>query len=148
MYSLARSKNGTLNWIKNNEKGKIDAFFSSYEQWKEIGGWDNYLMEDDSQETIILNHGYDEGKEQNKLNINDMIEAAKFRGGECLSTIMTEGDLITSLKWRCGFFHEFEANPITVLLGGHWCPECEVSPWNYDEIANKNPFFAQVWKTG
>ena len=75
-----------------------------------------------------------------------MIEAAKFRGGECLSTTMIEGDLITPLKWRCAFSHEFEASPATVLLGGHWCPKCEAPPWNYDEIAYRNSFFAQVWE--
>lgn len=146
MYTLAKSENGPLNWIKNNEKGKIDAFFGSYEQWEKIGGWDDFSMGDSPQEPIILSHGYDESKKQDKLKINDMMEAAKFRGGKCLSTKMIEGDLISPLKWRCGFSHEFEANPTTVLLGGHWCPECEAPPWNYDEIAKKNPFFAQVWR--
>ena len=37
------------------------------------------------------------------------------------------------------------ASPKLVLKGGHWCEKCEASPWNYDEIAKKNPFFAQVW---
>ena len=43
------------------------------------------------------------------------------------------------------FGHRFKASPTLVLLGGHWCPECLPLPWNYDEIAKGNPFFAQVW---
>jgi hypothetical protein len=34
---------------------------------------------------------------------------------------------------------------VLILQGGHWCPECLPTPWNYDEIAKGNPFFAQVW---
>ena len=47
--------------------------------------------------------------------------------------------------WQCASGHEFAASVALVLLGGHWCPECEAPPWNYDEIAKKNPFFAQAY---
>lgn len=58
---------------------------------------------------------------------------------------MVKGDLYTKLKWRYAFGHEFEASPALVLLGGHWCLDCLPAPWNYDDEAKKNPFFAQVW---
>jgi hypothetical protein len=74
-----------------------------------------------------------------------MRKAAEFRGGKCLSPAMTKGDLSTPLDWECQFGHRFKASPTLVLLGGHWCPECLPLPWNYDEIAKGNPFFAQVW---
>ena len=77
-----------------------------------------------------------------------MKQAAKFRGGECLSKKMKKGDLSTKLKWKCGYCGaEFEASPNLILLGGHWCPECYVpqKAWDYDNIAKTNPFFAQVW---
>jgi hypothetical protein len=64
---------------------------------------------------------------------------------KCLSPVMTKGDLSTPLDWECQFGHRFKASPTLVLLGGHWCPECLPLPWNYDEIAKGNPFFAQVW---
>ena len=78
-------------------------------------------------------------------DIEDMRKAAEFRGGKCLSPAMTKGDLSTPLDWECQFGHRFKASPTLVLLGGHWCPECLPLPWNYDEIAKGNPFFAQVW---
>lgn len=49
------------------------------------------------------------------------------------------------LEWECAFGHEFKATPNLVLKGGHWCPECERSKWNFAEMAKVNPFFAQVW---
>ncbi|MNG20595.1 hypothetical protein D3C84_1048650 [compost metagenome] len=74
-----------------------------------------------------------------------MINAAEFRGGKCLSTAMTKGNLITKLNWECAFGHLFEASPTAVLLGGHWCPDCVVNIDNYKEEAKRNPFFNQVW---
>ena len=32
-----------------------------------------------------------------------------------------------------------------VLRAGHWCPECLPPIWDYDRIARKNPFFAQIY---
>ena len=75
-----------------------------------------------------------------------MRKAAEFRGGKCLSETMEKGDFRTPLEWVCQFGHKFKASPVLVLEGGHWCPECLPTPWNYDEIAKGNPFFAQVWK--
>ncbi len=92
-----------------------------------------------------LDHGYDESKPKFQLDIDDMKFAARFRGGKCLSIHMIKGDLKTKLKWECAFGHEFKGSPRLILLGGHWCPECEAPPWNYSKIAKKNPFFAQVW---
>ena len=98
-------------------------------------------------EQFKLDHGYDESKPESELDIEDMKQAAKFRGGECLSDSMTKGDMATKLKWKCGHCGaEFEASPALILLGGHWCPECCMpAPWHFDELAKHIPFFAQVW---
>lgn len=141
---LTKSKDGTMNWINNDMEDRISAFFGSKEKWEQIPGW-GAGMPDWDIEPIRLDHGYNEDKPKSELDIKDMQDAAGFRGGACLSGSMTPGDLTTKLKWRCAFDHEFDASPTLILLGGHWCPECEPPPWNYDEIAKKNPFFAQVW---
>jgi hypothetical protein len=73
-----------------------------------------------------------------------MKKAAEYRGGKCLSVRLGK-DMYTPIKWKCHCGHEFEMSPNLVLKGGHWCPECLPMPWNYDEIARHNPFFAQVW---
>ena len=137
---------GTMNWIKNRVPERISAYYGSYEDWKKIPStWDKFEIKKASMTPTYLDHGYDEKKPQSELDIADMEQAAEFRGGKCLSESMTKGDLYTPLKWECAFGHTFEMTPNLVLNGGHWCPECDPIPWNYDEIAKKNPFFAQVW---
>ena len=67
---------------------------------------------------------------------------------------MVQGDWDTPLEWECAEGHHFTATPRLVLLGGHWCPECmpypyadeaNTRPWQWDRVARKNPFFAQLW---
>lgn len=145
MEPVANEELGTMYWIKNNVKDRITAFFGSKEKWEQIPAWNEFKLVRPSKTPKRLDHGYDEAKPKSELDINDMKQAAKFRGGECLSDSMIKGDLSTKLKWRCAFGHEFEASPNLILLGGHWCPECLPTPWNYDEEAKRNPFFAQVW---
>ena len=93
----------------------------------------------------MLNHGFDESKHENEFNLKDMKEAARFRGGKCLSLNFV--DMKSKLKWKCAFGHRFEGSAVLVLKGGHWCPECVAPPWDYDKIASKNPFFAQAYYT-
>ena len=141
-----RKRDGTMYWIKHNVEGRISAFFKSKEEWAKISAWGVDMPEIPSADNYVrLDHGYNENKPKAELDIKDMQAAARFRGGKCLSDTITTGDLTTKLKWRCAFGHAFEASPTLILLGGYWCPECEAPPWNNDEIAKKNPFFAQVW---
>ena len=137
---------GTMNWVKNKIPERLTSYYGSYEDWKNIpSSWDEFEIKKASMTPTYLDHGYDETKPQSELDIEDMKKAAEFRGGKCLSETMTKGDLYTPLKWECAFGHTFEMTPNLVLNGGHWCPDCDPIPWNYDEIAKKNPFFAQVW---
>lgn len=145
---------GCLYWIKHKDSERIKAAFGSLEQWKAIPGWDSFDVsrpDDNPANAIIFDHGYDESKPVNSLDIEDMKKAAEFRGGMCLSETMDTGDLDTPLKWKCQFGHVFEMTPNAVLKGGHWCPEClprydsTVNAWNFEEIAKGNPFFAQVY---
>lgn len=142
---VANKPSGPLNWIKNNNNDRISAFFGSKEKWEAIPSWDEVKLKPPSGKPIRLNHGYDESKPKTELDIEDMKKAAEFRGGKCLSGTMVKGDLYSKLKWQCAYKHSFEATPALVLLAGHWCPECLPAPWNYDDEAKRNPFFAQVW---
>jgi hypothetical protein len=88
-----------------------------------------------------LDHGFDESKEH--PDRTDLKQAAEFRGGQLVSRDWN-GDLDQKLEWRCCRDHRFELTPRTVLLGGHWCRKCIDPPWDYEEIAGKNRFAAQV----
>ncbi|WP_099463509.1 MULTISPECIES: NAD-dependent epimerase/dehydratase family protein [Parabacteroides] len=146
MKAIASQKGlGTLNWIKTKNQHRISAYFGSYEAWEAIPDWNKINKEHPSEIPVILKHGYDETKPKEELDIEDMQQAALFRGGKCLSGTMVKGDLASPLEWECQFGHRFKASPNLILLGGHWCTECLPLPWNYDEIAKGNPFFAQVW---
>jgi len=138
---------GTLGWLKTGNEQRIKAYFGSREEREKIGSWeemrDIHLAGEEVAER--LSHGYDESKPLAELDIEDMRQAAEFRGGKCLSESMAKGDLTTKLEWECAFGHRFEASPALVLLGGHWCEECMPAPWRFDGEAERNPFLAQVW---
>ncbi|MDD3692075.1 MAG: NAD(P)-dependent oxidoreductase [Bacteroidales bacterium] len=146
MFVLVNDKkNGTMSWIKQRNQARISAYFGSYEKWKQIPTWKTYQPVKAENKPIILNHGYDENKATAELDMDDMKQAALFRGGRCLSENMIKGDMATPLEWECQFGHRFTASPALVLLGGHWCPDCFPTPYNFDAIAKGNPFFAQAW---
>ncbi|MGG4471211.1 NAD(P)-dependent oxidoreductase [Paenibacillus alvei] len=145
MEREANKEMGTLHWIKNNQQDRISAFFGTTDLWRKIPTWEEFQLGEPSKIPILLDHGYDESKPHSELQIEDMKQAAEFRGGICISETMEPGDLSTKLQWCCAFGHQFKASPTLVLLGGHWCPDCLPAPWNYAEEAKKNPFFAQVW---
>lgn len=146
---LARDRRfGTMHWIRSRDESHVSAFFGSYERWRAIPDWNAMPQMPDSEggDRRVLDHGYDESVPTSHLSIREMRSAALFRGGRCLSDGMTEGDVSSPLEWECSRGHVFRASPATVLFGGHWCPECFPSPWNYDDEARRNPFFAQVWR--
>ena len=136
---------GTLDWVSRNDcEDKINAYFGSREERERIPGWEGFDLTRPTTDILKLSHGYDEGKPETELDLEDCIEAATFRGGECLAGTMKKGDLDTRLEWRCAYGHKFSATPRIVFKGGHWCPECMPAPWRYEEEAEVNPFIAQV----
>lgn len=144
MKSIARGKNSTLGWIRNKDQDRINSYFGSLDERKNRCNWENFKKNEYYNNVVRIDHGYDETKDKSILGLEDMKGAAVFRGGECLSNSMTQGDIGSKLNWRCAFNHEFKASPRLILMGGHWCEECEAPPWNYEEIAKKNQFLRQV----
>lgn len=137
---------GPLDWLRRTDcEKKITAFFGSRRQQQAIPDWDSIDLSRPSETPARLCHGYDENKPESSLDIDDMRNAAEFRGGKCTSAKMTAGDLDSPLEWVCAFGHRFTMRPRTILKGGHWCPCCLPAPWKYDAEARVNPFMAQVW---
>jgi nucleoside-diphosphate-sugar epimerase len=145
MERLARRPSGPQYWINHPQEmaNSIRAFYGSLEKYKQMGEWD-WKMPSPDVEMHTLDHGYDESKSVDDLTLEELKKAAAFRGGLCLGGSYS-GKSAEKLLWRCAFGHEFRASVALVLLGGHWCPECEAPPWNYDQIAKKNPFLAQAY---
>ena len=157
---LLNHPNSPRRWIKDGDKARVMAYFGGEKgvkklpkSWKEVkllakgdfGNYDDYRNVKLARERgMLLSHGYNEKKPMERWAAEDVQEAAKFRGGECLSD--TVESPYVKLKWRCADGHEFESSAYTVLRGGHWCPKCCMpAPWDFDRLAKRNPFFAQVW---
>ena len=188
MYAMAMSKeHGTQWWIKHNQTQRISAYYGTLEAYHAIPDWQHTDLSHNSDEYVLLDHGYDEQKPKALFTLEDMQRAAAFRGGKCLTTAdslqaqqsssdsdlqgeaelqakrsSSDSDLQakrsslwdTPLLWECAEGHRFTATPRLVLLGGHWCEECmpypyagepNARPWQWDRVARKNPFFAQLW---
>ncbi len=144
---LINGEHGTKHWLDADLEDHIDAYWGSKKAWEAIPEKYSDLQHFSDWDTVVpIDHGYDESKPESELSYEDLQGAAKFRGGELLSESMETGDWRTRLRFRCAFGHEFEASPRLVLEGGHWCPACERKSWNYGRRAQKDPFFAQVWK--
>lgn len=140
---------GTRTWIRTNNKERMSAYFGdteSYglEHWKKIPkDWKDYELKVPTKEVSYLDHGYDETKPFDELTVEDLEKAAQFRGGHLVSKEIK--DMYTPVTWEDAEGNQFDMTPNLVLRGGHWSPAEEPMPWNYDEVAKKNPFFAQVW---
>lgn len=136
-FVAKRKPLGTLYWLKENVENKIRIHFGSREEWAKIPSWEQQLPEleqypaneprGERQPPVAkaIDHGYDESKPLAELTLADMQCKAEHHGGQCLSTEMVKGDMSTQLKWQCSEGHHFHASPTLVLLGGHWCPECQ-----------------------
>ena len=160
------SPNAPVFWVNHNNTGRINAFYGGIDkfneipkEWKDVNLLRNGKLPDGSEidynelkditkvkeKGLLLNHGYDETKSDDELCLDDMKQAAEFRGGVCLSESMIKGDLYTPLKWKDFEGNEFFASPYTVIKAGHWSKEEVPAPWRYDEIAKHSPFIAQIW---
>ena len=159
---LLKDENSPYRWVKEGNEGRINAFFGSKENWERIGeDWNDFAVWNKNQinghdyneeidfsyaEKCKLSHGYDESKPDSELTLEDLQKAARFRGGKCLALSFTKGDWYTKVMWQCADGHTFFASPYTVLKAGHWCPHClQEGQWDFDRLAKKSPFYAQVW---
>ena len=142
---VARGLGGTLTWFTREDDERITAYFGSRHAWKSIRGWEDRQKPHPSQVPLRLEHGYDESQPREQFSLADAREAAKFRGGVCLSADMERGDWSSPLRWRCHAGHEFSASLNLVLMGGHWCPVCIADRSMYPELARSSLFFNQVW---
>ncbi|NHI82675.1 MAG: hypothetical protein EAX81_00035 [Candidatus Thorarchaeota archaeon] len=144
MKALVSQKDGTLYWYQSRNESRIKVFYGSFEEYESIDDWNGPDMPNLKPSWKRLEHGYDESNAS--PNLSDLQDAVRFRSGRLLS-IKWNGDMYVPLEWECAFQHRFTGTLYLVLKTGHWYSECIPPPWDYGRIAEKNPFFAQVWNT-
>ncbi|HKS98734.1 MAG TPA: NAD(P)-dependent oxidoreductase [Rugosimonospora sp.] len=144
MRPLTHRPRGTMSWIDADDDAHIRAYFGSRDAWQDIGTWATFQPPTPSHSPRLLDHGYDESKDPAQWSIQDLRDAAAFRGGQLHATCLPAGGVVTPLRWRCADGHAFTASPRLVLTGGHWCPTCVRGPANYGRQARRNQFLAQV----
>jgi hypothetical protein len=158
MWFMANSKeHGTQWWIKHDIEPRIHAYYGSLEEYNAIPDWKHFDLSHNSEKPVLLEHGYDESKKVEDLTDVELQKAAAFRGGKYLGND----------TWQDADGNTFKASRRLVLLGGHWSPyempfpyqeeACAKLPqstisyplstraWHWDQVAKKNPFFAQLW---
>ncbi|HPQ69065.1 MAG TPA: NAD(P)-dependent oxidoreductase [bacterium] len=114
-----------LKWIAAGKQEIVKAFYGGPDEWKKIPAWgEPFAVQRQASERPPLPTTPEQW--------------AQSRGGELLE----RGD--GKHQWRCGFGHEFEASPKTIAAG-HWCPQCMAPPWNYAEIAKRDPAIARLY---
>jgi nucleoside-diphosphate-sugar epimerase len=141
--AMAKRPEGPLGWFATGNRAQIEAFFGSRQEWEQISDWSEPIPP--VEEAQPLSHGFDDTVPDAELGIEHAQSAATFRGGKLVSKKVTTGDVYTPVSWSCARGHTFDASPYLVMRAGHWCPECQAPPWNYDERAREDSFFAQVW---
>lgn len=73
MYAMAMSKeHGTQWWIKHNKTQRISAYYGTLEAYKAIPDWKHTDVSHNSEEYVLLDHGYDEQKPKALFTIEDM----------------------------------------------------------------------------
>ena len=153
---LRRNKNAPPRWVKDRDEGKIVATFGSMDAYRALPrSWNEQPIavakdfggEEERPAQVfadkMLDHGFDESKSPEQWTIQDVRAAAKFRGGRLLSEEYS--DPYAPLVFECSEGHTFRASAYTVMGAGHWCDQCMPEPWNYDALAKKSPYYAQVW---
>lgn len=165
---IVDSTNSPYYWVDNGMTDRVEAFYYSYNDFKNIpsnfkdypllinnkaydvnnGVVDvnyNELRDIANSSKYLLDHGFNDKKDDEDITADDLRQAAEYRGGKCLSSI-DRGDVHTLLNWRCSHGHNFKATAYGVLRCGYWCNECCTPvPWNFDSVAKSSPYFAQVW---
>ncbi len=153
MWFMANSKeHGTQTWIKGVASRdpktrerclqRVHAYYGSMEAYQSIPQWNQIDLSHNSEEGVLLEHGYDEAKPMDAFTLEDMAAAAAFRGGKCLGHENTaETKPIKGLPlwdamlvWEDAEGRRFTATPRLILLGGHWSPYDMPCPYSEKDI--------------
>ncbi|MDC7693505.1 NAD(P)H-binding protein [Asticcacaulis sp. DXS10W] len=141
--AMAKAEGGSLRWFADNDVEHINAYFGSREVCDRLARtWEGFDYVQPSKSPTTLDHGYDESRTPVDWDLALLKDAARFRGGKCLSDDLRGPYSVAA--WQCSRGHTFTMTPNLYLKGGHWCPTCMINTDVYPEVVASNPFFGQV----
>lgn len=118
MGKVAETKGlGPMRWIKENNEERIDAAFGSIEGWENIPGWDR--LDVSRPNDVCPPTDY-----TRKMDLKSVTGIVKERGGEISEDMEEVFDPEQPMELTCCLGHKFRLNAKSLVLGGHWCPEC------------------------
>ena len=159
---LCKDPNAPAYWKAHGDTGRLTAYFGGERQYDTLpAAWEDFplLREgrrgngepadyDALRKTPYapLDHGFDDAKADEDIDLSDLRAVAKAHGGEYLDGAFVKGDLYTPVKWRTQDGEEFTARPYTVLRAGHWFNRTyKENVWEFDRLARKDRLLAQLW---
>ena len=157
---LLKDKNAPRYWIDNNDIARICAFFGDLDRYNNIPkSWKDYPLlfnntfpnidksyDELRKEVSYIDCGYDNNKDIYELDIDDLKNVARLRGGKLISKEYKKGDIYQKLDWEDQDGNIFKARVYTILGCGHWFNiSYKENIWDYDRLAKKDKLLASLW---
>ncbi|MCM1441541.1 MAG: NAD(P)-dependent oxidoreductase, partial [Roseburia sp.] len=157
---LFKNYNSPAYWAKHNDTARLNAYFGGRDKYESLPKkWEDFdlLCEGRAEGEQVdyeklrtvpttLDYGFDFGKADKDVSIEDLKSVAEAHGGKLLSQEFTKGDMYAKLEWQTQDGEKFTATPYTVLRAGHWYnPIYREYTWDFDRLAKKDRIWAQIW---
>lgn len=124
---------GPMSWIKESSKSdsprkeeaeaRIRAFFGSRDEWEGLKEWpEREILSPPADDIPVCSDALKDGFRE-KADIRNLEAVATARGGRIVSEEYMGWH--TKHEWKCYKGHRFTLTPSSVILGGHWCGECQ-----------------------
>ena len=153
---LFEDKNAPRYWINHQDEAKIKAYFinldtfykipKTFEEFGLFCKQSNYLYIKNNTNYQRINLFFDINKNDEDIDIDDLINVANAHNGKLLSSEFKKGDIYQQLTWETQDKEVFKATPYTILRAGHWYnPSYYKYSWEFDRLAKTDLIYKQVW---
>ena len=152
---LLKNYNSPAYWAKHQDAARLTAYFGGKDKYEELQkkSWKEALLPEkydpasgiSDNETPVF-YGYDIGKADADISIEDLKSVAEAHGGKLISEKFKTGDMYAKIEWETQDGERFTATPYTVLRAGHWYNSIYTeNVWDFDRLCKKDAVFASVW---
>ena len=158
---LLKDDNAPFYWYKHKDEAKMLAYFDGVDKFESIPkDWKEFNLivkgklpdgkDIDYQKLVstptYLDHYFDINKDRKLVDLKDLQNLAKARGGKLLEDSFEKGDIYRKVKWQNADGEVFEARPHTVLFCGHWKNiSYDKYAWDFDRLAKTDKLVADIW---